>query len=234
MIEQAAVSRRAHKRYSTLCSVFLHGLWMLGVLSVLAWFLLIAWVGGMAFTQNTHTAKQAIHLLAHHEMEWLARQNLSYCQKAALKIIQFESQCQQNVAIGLKGSELLLQKIHCPLILIDRKKIETWATILIDATVTVLSRLSIFILSFPLWITLFFIMIVDGLVQRGIRQFQAARESTFLFHRLKSFAGKIGYFFFLLYMGQPGWMQPATLLLPMIGGPSLLTRLAIKYYKKYV
>jgi integrating conjugative element membrane protein (TIGR03747 family) len=95
-------------------------------------------------------------------------------------------------------------------------------------------RLFIFILSFPLWLSVLFVMIVDGLVQRDIRKFQAARESTFLFHRLKLLTENLFYSFFLIYMSMPIAIQPEALLLPTVIIVSVLFKLSIKYYKKYV
>lgn len=107
-------------------------------------------------------------------------------------------------------------------------------TVLIETAEIVIDRLFIFILSLPLWGSLLFVMTVDGLVQRDIRKFQAARESTFLFHWLKLLTSKLFYSFFLVYMSIPWVIQPQTLLLPMALIVSVLVMLSIKNYKKYV
>ncbi len=95
-------------------------------------------------------------------------------------------------------------------------------------------RLSIFISSLPLGGTVLFVMMVDGLVQRDIRKFQAARESTFLFHRLSLLTRHLFYGLFLIYMSLPWQVQSHTFILIMIVMVSGLLMLLIKHYKKYV
>jgi len=95
-------------------------------------------------------------------------------------------------------------------------------------------RLIIFTLSLPLWATILFVMIVDGLVQRDIRKFQAARESTFLFHRLCLLTRHLFYGFFFLFMSLPWQVQSQTFILIMLLIVSGLLMLMIKHYKKYV
>lgn len=60
---------------------------------------------------------------------------------------------------------------------------------IIDEIISVINletvRIKIFCNALPLMTLIVVIFLVDGLVQRDIRKFQFARESTYLFHRTK-------------------------------------------------
>jgi hypothetical protein len=78
------------------------------------------------------------------------------------------------------------------------------------------------------------VLMIDGLVLRDKRKFQGARESTFIFHRLKPLA-KISFFsLFFIYMVIPYSVLPGVFLVPMVMLSSLFTMLAIKSFKKYL
>ena len=96
------------------------------------------------------------------------------------------------------------------------------------------NRLIVFMLSLPLWMSVVFVMIVDGLVQRDICKFQGARESTFLFHRLCLLTRHVFYGFFLLLMSLPWQIPLHVAILMMLLIVCGLLRLMIKHYKKYI
>jgi integrating conjugative element membrane protein (TIGR03747 family) len=112
--------------------------------------------------------------------------------------------------------------------------VTTLFSLFVKTSAVIEERLIIFIVSLPLWATVLFVMIVDGLVQRDIRKFQAARESTFLFHRLGLLIRHVFYGFFLLYMSLPWQVQSKTFILIMLLTVSVLMMLMVKHYKKYV
>ena len=59
----------------------------------------------------------------------------------------------------------------------------------------------------PLFSLSLSIGLVDGLVQRDIRKFQGARESTLLFHRIKRCGAAI---FFLPLFAYLAWLSPVS------------------------
>jgi energy-coupling factor transporter transmembrane protein EcfT len=78
------------------------------------------------------------------------------------------------------------------------------------------------------------VLMIDGLALRDKRKFQGARESTFLFHRLKPLA-KLSFFsLFIIYMVMPYGISPSVFLIPMVALSSLFTMLSIKSFKKYL
>jgi hypothetical protein len=106
--------------------------------------------------------------------------------------------------------------------------------IFIGVTEIILIRCCIFVAFIPFMIVILCILVIDGLVQRDKRKFQGARESTFLFHRLKPLA-KLSFFsLFFIYMIVPYEISPDLFLIPMVMLSSLFTMLAIRSFKKYL
>lgn len=106
--------------------------------------------------------------------------------------------------------------------------------VFIGVTEVILTRCCLFIAFIPFMIVILCILIIDGLVQRDKRKFQGARESTFLFHRLKPLA-KLSFFsLFLIYMIVPYEIAPELFLVPMVMLSSVFTMLAIRSFKKYL
>ncbi len=106
--------------------------------------------------------------------------------------------------------------------------------VFLDVTEITLTRSCLFIQFIPFMIVTLFVLIIDGLVLRDKRKFQGARESTFLFHRLKPMA-KLSFFsLYFIYMIMPYSVTPGMFLIPMVMLSSLFTMLAIKSFKKYL
>ena len=98
----------------------------------------------------------------------------------------------------------------------------------------VMTRCFIFLCALPCFALFLGLFATDGLVQREIRKFQGARESTFLFHRAKLCVS----FFFLaplfIFLSVPVYVSPTVFLLIQAGMMSLSVWYAMKYFKKYV
>jgi hypothetical protein len=106
--------------------------------------------------------------------------------------------------------------------------------VFLDVTEITLTRSCLFIQFTPFMIVFLCVLMIDGLVLRDKRKFQGARESTFIFHRLKPLA-KISFFsLFFIYMVIPYSVLPGVFLVPMVMLSSLFTMLAIKSFKKYL
>jgi len=106
--------------------------------------------------------------------------------------------------------------------------------ILDGVTEIILGRILIFILSIPLFLLCLSIGLVDGLVQRDIRKFQGARESTLLFHETKRGLSFWFYVPLLAYMVLPWPVSPTCFLVPMAMVSGFLLRLNIQTFKKYI
>ncbi len=84
---------------------------------------------------------------------------------------------------------------------------------------------------FALFLTL--LGLIDGLVQRRIRQENAGRESAGLYHRAKYWRSGIAWSSLLVYLCLPVAVSPLWLTLPAIAA-AVMTFLQAKYLKKYL
>lgn len=107
-------------------------------------------------------------------------------------------------------------------------------SLVLGVTVIVLMRGAVFVLALPVFLLMVGLGLVDGLVRRDVRKFQAARESTYLFHRLRN-TGKPCFFVPLFaYFVCPLAISPLWFLLPMaivLGG---IVQLSVQLFKKYL
>lgn len=105
---------------------------------------------------------------------------------------------------------------------------------IIDIIEMVLTRLYLFVEYIPFITAIFFVFIIDGFVLRDKRKFQGARESTFLFHRIKSLI-KVSFFsLYFLYLVNPYELAPVIFLIPMTVITGLFATISIKNFKKYL
>lgn len=98
----------------------------------------------------------------------------------------------------------------------------------------IVKRLWIFITALPLLMISLGLGLVDGLVQRDIRKFQGARETTLLFHRIKRCGATLFFVPFFLYMAWLSPVSPLWFFLPMAAGLGLWLALTMRFFKKSV
>jgi hypothetical protein len=106
--------------------------------------------------------------------------------------------------------------------------------IMLAVTEITLTRLFIFIEWAPFILAVMYVLVVDGLVLRDIRKFQGARESTFLFHRLKPLARLSFFTLFFVYMVIPFDIPSTVFVVPMVMLSGIFTTFTIKRFKKYL
>ncbi len=233
------------KRYSTLIGTLLGGILKLMLLSLLAWVLLLLFLSAIAIQEGREAANARSHFLLTRQIEFISSKDLSVTRDFLAQPAQFRADMESRVAQGLNTVSSFLQKIHqrtqgidgsqsAQSIALNTQRVMVAITIVMETLEVVIGRLGIFMLSLLLWGSVLFVMIVDGLAQRDIRKFQAARESAFLFHRLKLLTSHVFYGYFLIFMSMPWVIEPSLLLLPMIMTVSVLSMFTIKYYKKYL
>ncbi len=90
-------------------------------------------------------------------------------------------------------------------------------------------------IAYFVWFAVIFIMIavVDGLMNRAIRQQNASRESAGLYHRAKYWRSGILWLGMTLFLAWPTAVSPYWLFIPTVGF-ALLVWLQAKYLKKYL
>jgi len=110
----------------------------------------------------------------------------------------------------------------------------SFKSVIINTTKLIWARLHLFIHYIPFITVIFVIFIIDGLVQRDIRKFQCARESAFIFHRLKPLASQMCCVTFFCYMCVPINISSEYFFVPMACLSGLFIKLSVENFKKYV
>jgi hypothetical protein len=113
---------------------------------------------------------------------------------------------------------------------VDRNIIDVF----LITTEIVCARIVIFIEWLPFMILMLGVLTIDGLVLRDKRKFQGARESTFVFHRLKPLATASFYSLFFIYMVIPYSISPFLFLFAMVTLSGWFIARSIKNFKKYL
>lgn len=202
-----------NKGYSTLLglgfAVLFNGL----LIAVLSWFLLVLWLSVRLFFFNECDIQKVINFYS--ELLVSYKPVLAYGIRATIQ--QLESHL----------TKILMQ-------LIDLHRCEAVITILIGNLEIIILKVALFLLWLPFFALIGFLAVVDGLVQRDIRKFQGARESTFLFHRIKPLIGTTVTILYLCYMVCPLAVRPEYFLMPLALISGLFIMLAIKGFKKYL
>lgn len=97
-----------------------------------------------------------------------------------------------------------------------------------------LLRLTMLLLSLPIFLLAAWVAIVDGMVERQLRIAGGARESNVIFDFSSRYAFGIVVFTGVVYLSAPVAMNPLYAVLPGAIPFFLLTRSAVTMYKKYV
>ncbi len=106
--------------------------------------------------------------------------------------------------------------------------------IVLNSTMSIVMRLLLFFKNLPLFLSFIILAVMDGLVMRDIRKFQAARESALWFHRVKVTLIYFFYSGFLFYLSVPDEIDLESVLICIMLSVSILIQVLVKGYKKYV
>lgn len=98
----------------------------------------------------------------------------------------------------------------------------------------VMMRVTILVLSIPLFILVIIVGVVDGLVRRDLRRYGAAYESSFLYHHAKRIIKPVIYIPCVLYVSLPFAVYPNILLLPSILLIGMAISVTVGSFKKYL
>lgn len=101
-------------------------------------------------------------------------------------------------------------------------------------TMTFMIRLSILVLSIPLFILSIMTASVDGLMRRDIRKFGAGRESSFIYHRAKMMIVPLIFAPWVLYLAAPISIHPQLILIPCAISLGVAIVITIATFKKYL
>lgn len=101
-------------------------------------------------------------------------------------------------------------------------------------TVTALVRLTILVLSVPLFILVLLVALTEGLGRRDIRRYGAGYESSFVYHHAKRLVKPAVYLPCMLYLSWPSAVYPNLLLLPAAVLLGVAVTVTTATFKKYL
>lgn len=108
---------------------------------------------------------------------------------------------------------------------------------LIAAAYTVLVfllRLLVLFLSLPLFLLAVFVGLVDGLVRRDLRRFNAGRESGFIYHRARASLMPLAVLPWVIYLALPVSISPLLIILPCALLLGLAMNITAGSFKKHL
>ncbi|CDL84336.1 TIGR03747 family integrating conjugative element membrane protein [Xenorhabdus cabanillasii] len=110
---------------------------------------------------------------------------------------------------------------------------EYWlATVFI--TMVTLIRLTILVLSFPLFVMVILVALVDGLGRRDLRRYGAGYESSFVYHHAKRGIRPACTVPCVLYLSWPDVVHPTVILLPAALLLGMAVVITTSMFKKYI
>lgn len=101
-------------------------------------------------------------------------------------------------------------------------------------TVITLIRVTILVLSVPLFVLVLLVALTEGLGRRDLRRYGAAYESSFVYHRAKALVKPALYIPCMLYLSWPTAVYPNLLLLPAAILFGLAVTVTVASFKKYL
>lgn len=111
---------------------------------------------------------------------------------------------------------------------------ESFIMATVFTTMTFLVRLSILVLSIPLFILAIITGLVDGLMRRDIRKFGAGRESSFIYHRAKMLIVPLLVAPWVIYLASPIAIPPQFILIPCAISLGIAVVVTVATFKKYL
>lgn len=95
-------------------------------------------------------------------------------------------------------------------------------------------RLAVAFMSFPLFLLVGTVALIDGMVERELRRYGGANESAYIYHRVKPWTKPVIIGAFLLYLGYPDSIHPNTILVPFVTVFGLIVFMVARTFKKFL
>ncbi|MBE8591330.1 TIGR03747 family integrating conjugative element membrane protein [Pseudomonas sp. MAFF 301449] len=112
--------------------------------------------------------------------------------------------------------------------------IEDFMLAAVFVTFTFVVRLTVLILSTPLFLLASFTGFVDGLMRRDLRKFGAGRESSFVYHRVKRAVVPLLVVPWIIYLSIPFSLNPMAVFLPCAVLLGVTMAISAATFKKYL
>lgn len=101
-------------------------------------------------------------------------------------------------------------------------------------TLTFFIRVTILVLSVPLFVLVLLVAVVEGLGRRDLRRYGAGYESSFVYHHAKKWIKPLFIIPCLLYLSWPSAINPTLLLLPAAVLLGIAVTVTTASFKKYL
>jgi integrating conjugative element membrane protein (TIGR03747 family) len=225
--------------------------WLILLMSLFAWFFMVLELSVYQFAQGKDKTQQKIHSIIDSNITRLSNKNyflVDDTHKAlewTKKHLLYADFTTPDTLNGLAWAKQHMQ--HAGAVIEERtpqvkdKAMHVWdhiiyplLTLFLGAAAIVGMRVFIFLLSLPLFLLCVCLGCVDGLVQRDIRKFQAARESTYFFHRIKKMWKTCFFAPLLLYLVWPYAIHFIWCIAPMAVFLATTMQVSLRSFKKYV
>ncbi len=112
--------------------------------------------------------------------------------------------------------------------------IEDFVLAAVYVTFTFVVRLTILVLSTPLFLLATLTGFVDGLMRRDLRKFGAGRESSFVYHRAKRAVIPLLLVPWIMYLSLPFSLNPMAVFLPCAMMLGITTAITAATFKKHL
>lgn len=112
--------------------------------------------------------------------------------------------------------------------------IEDFVLSAVYVTFTFVVRLTILVLSAPLFLLAMLTGFVDGLMRRDLRKFGAGRESSFVYHRAKRAVIPLLIVPWVIYLSLPFSLNPMAVFVPCAVMLGITTAITATTFKKYL
>lgn len=112
--------------------------------------------------------------------------------------------------------------------------IEDYLMAIIYVTLTFVVRLTVLVLTIPLFVLAALTGVTEGLVRRDLRRFGAGRESSFIYHRAKRYIPTLTVAPWLIYLSCPISVNPLVILMPCAIALGLAITITAATFKKYL
>lgn len=203
---------------TTIFAVLIFAFFKSIVFALLAELILMLWFSGIAILDSKTVAFTQVQNLLRFDQLFLLKSH-SYVAATVLKIVLTLHQ------IFLHGLIVLKPPFNVW---------NDWFLFLVTITEIVLTRVVIVIMSSPLYLMLMILAVIDGWVQRAIRKYRGARESTFKFHRTKHLLGWMIFIPYLCFLSCPIELPMSFALCLHASLIAMVLWYMVMHFKKYI
>lgn len=227
-------SRYKTSSYPSIFNCLVSGAVLMVMISVLSWLILLLALYGMHFYASNVQIDNQLSLLIEKTQGFISDSNVVLGKHLLLFSNQIQTHIQNGSVWVMDGIHQLMlsyqvdaEKWHIDNISLFLKNI--WQSVFV-----IVLRLFSLTLFLPLLAMVSLLCVIDGLVVRDIRKFQAAMESTFFHHRIKRAFKSSLVFLLFIYLAFPLYVSPWMNAILMLAMSGLWIHVACGSFKKYV